>query len=301
MLLDRPVPPFSLLAAPYTGLIPLYSPGDLNLRGPSLRGAALVWSMARGAPTRDLSQAASRPGGLPLVVILPPADRIRRDPDLLDLVERCRPHSILPFHPAPDAEELGRLLSRPPTDLPGEVTDYLSWRGLRMDGETRRLVRRTLELSGELKTIGGLARSLYLSRRALGRRFLSRGLPVPSHWLQFGRVLRASLHLQTTNDTLFVVAAAHGYPDGFALSNQMYRLTGVRPSTVRDRLGWEWIVESWLEMEVAEGGLVLPPRVPEAALDPVPASLPSRSLHPAGPSRAPSVYRPARVAEPRNG
>lgn len=299
MLQDRPTPPFSLLAAPYTGLIPLYNPMDLHGRGPSLRGTALVWSMARGTPARDLALAASRPGGVALLVILPPADRIRKESDLLDLVERCRPQSILPFHPLPEAEELARLLGREPEDLPGEVTDYLMWRGLRMDGDTRRLVRRTLELAGELKTIGGLARSLYLSRRALGRRFLSRGLPVPSHWLQFGRILRAAVHLQTSNDSLFTVASAHGYPDGFALSNQMYRLTGVRPSTVRDRLGWEWIVEAWLEMEVAEGGLPLPPRVPDVG----PESEPARDGLPTGgwPARRATPHRVARVAERAHG
>jgi AraC-like DNA-binding protein len=299
MLLDRPTPPFSLLAAPYSGLIPLYNPMELHARGPSLRGAALVWSMARGTPSRDLPLAASRPGGLALLVILPPGDRIRRDPDLLDLVERCRPQSILPFHPTPDAEELARLLAREPQDLPAEVTDYLIWRGLRMDGDTRRLVRRTLELAGELKTIAGLARSLYLSRRALGRRFLHRGLPVPSHWLQFGRVLRAAVHLQTSNDSLFTVASAHGYPDGFALSNQMYRLTGVRPSTVRERLGWEWIVEAWLEMEVAEGGLPLPPRTPEAGMDPQPRLAEPHKARWAG--QGPPSYRGARVAERPGG
>lgn len=294
MLLDRPVPPFSLLAAPYRTLTPLYNPMELHARGPSLRGAALVWNLARGNPTRDMGLAASRPGGLALVALLPPGDRIRRDPDLLELVEDCRPQSILPFHPAPDPEELSRLLAREPEDLPGEVADYLVWRGLRMDGDTRRLVRRTLELASELKTIGGLARSLYLSRRALGRRFLSRGLPVPSHWLQFGRVLRACLRLQTSNDSLFTVGVAHGYPDGFALSNQMYRLTGVRPSTVRERLGWEWIVEAWLEMEVAEGGLPLPPRIPDDARAEPPTPTPD---HPFGASS----HGHARVAEPARG
>ena len=117
-------------------------------------------------------------------------------------------------------------------------------------------------MAGELRTIGGLARALYVSRRALGRRFMARGLPVPSHWLQFGRLLRVAVQLQNSSDSLFAIATASGYADGFALSNQMYRLTGVRPSSVRERLGWEWFVEAWLEMEVAEGGLALPPRVP---------------------------------------
>ena len=104
--------------------------------------------------------------------------------------------------------------------------------------------------------MSGLSRSLYLSRRALGRRFLTRGLPVPSHWLHFVRILRTALRLQSTEDTLFTIACDLGYPDGFALSNQMRRLTGVRPTSARDCLGWEWLIESWLRQEAENGGLL---------------------------------------------
>jgi len=61
--------------------------------------------------------------------------------------------------------------------------------------------------------------------------------------------LRAALRLQSGSDNLFSVACSLGYSDGFALSNQMYRLTGVRPSATRDHYGWEWLVERWLERE----------------------------------------------------
>ena len=132
--------------------------------------------------------------------------------------------------------------------------DYLQWRGIGVDMEVRRLIRRTIELSSELRSITALARSLYLSRRALGRRFLTNGLPVPSHWLHFGRVLRAGLCLQSTGGTLAEAASRFGYPDGFALSNQMQRLVDVRPSDARRYLGWEWLVEAWVHTEAASGG-----------------------------------------------
>ncbi len=124
-----------------------------------------------------------------------------------------------------------------------------------MDLDTRRLLRKTLELSGELRTVSGLSRGLYMSRRALGRRFMSRGLPVPSHWLHFGRVLRASIRMQDPSANLFAIGRDLGYPDGFALSNQMKRLTGLRPSIMRECFGWEWIVESWLHREAVSGSL----------------------------------------------
>jgi AraC-like DNA-binding protein len=174
---------------------------------------------------------------------------------ILTLMESCRPHSILPYMAELKPSELVAYLRRFPSDLPLEVADYLAWRGVTVDTDTRRLLSRTLELSGELRTVSGLARSLYMSRRALGRRFTTRGLPVPSHWLHFGRILRASVRLQNPGLTLYAVACELGYPDGFALSNQMHRLTRLRPSIMRGCFGWEWIVEAWLRQEAEEGSL----------------------------------------------
>ena len=83
---------------------------------------------------------------------------------------------------------------------------------------------------------------------------LTNGLPVPSHWLHFARVLRAALLLQSSAVTLAEAARRYGYPDGFALSNQMHRLVGVRPSDARRYLGWDWLVEAWIQTEAADGG-----------------------------------------------
>jgi hypothetical protein len=72
--------------------------------------------------------------------------------------------------------------------------------------------------------------------------------------LHFGRAVRACIQLQSLRSSLFDVARDLGYPDGFALSNQMSRLTGVRPSVAREHLGWEWILEGWLRREASTGG-----------------------------------------------
>lgn len=246
--------PFLYLSCPYRTLHPLAAGDALPSKRKDRRGSALVWRLSSSPSAAEFDFARDRPPGVPLVVILPPAESIDRPDQILRVSELCRPHSILPHHQRPSVLDLRSVLSRPPEDLPGEVADYLAWRGLVIDLETRRLIRKTVDLSGELTTVNGLARALYLSRRALGRRFTMRGLPVPSHWLHFGRVLRAALRLQDTQDTLFAAAAALGYPDGFALSNQMVRLVGIRPTLARDRLGWEWILEEWLLREAREGG-----------------------------------------------
>jgi AraC-like DNA-binding protein len=178
-------------------------------------------------------------------------------PDLSLELQGLRPNGILPFHPDPSSAELAQVLRRPPIDLAGEVTDYLRWRGFGIDRDTTHLLRRILDLSADLRSITSVSRSMYLSRRALGRRLTTRGLPVPSHWLQMGRLLRVATRLQNSDATISSVAFEHGYPDGFALSNQMERLLGHRPSEVRQRLGWEWLVEAWLRQEAESGGLSL--------------------------------------------
>jgi AraC-like DNA-binding protein len=196
-----------------------------------------------------------RPGGLALLVILPPGDDVITDPRVMHDVQRSRPHGILPYHLEPSVSDLSQVLRTPPADLGGEVTDYLRWRGLGVDRETAQVVRRIIDLSADLRSVSAVSRGMYLSRRALGRRLLSRGLPVPSHWLQVGRLLRVALKLQNSEATVSSIAFEHGYPDGFSVSNQMERLIGFRPSDVRVRLGWEWILESWLRKEAEMGGL----------------------------------------------
>jgi len=219
------------------------------------RGSVLLWNLKPGEIASGSRSVRSRPPGVALFIILPPTSDLENKEALLRLMELCRPHSVLPHVQEIDPEELAWVLRRFPSQFAVEVTEYLLWRGIEVDLDTRRLLRKTLELSGELRTVSGLARALYMSRRALGRRFMTRGLPVPSHWLHFGRILRGSIRLQDPRASLFGVGCELGYPDGFAFSNQMKRLTGLRPSLMRECFGWEWIVESWLFREAESGGL----------------------------------------------
>lgn len=291
--MSSPVPgsPLNLLAPPYRTLRPVTGGGrQLKLEG-RRPGCALVWVMRLGVRQQDVGFVRGRPGGLPLLAILPPTEDLSRDGTLVQLLEEARPQGILPDHDAPSAEELAHVLRQPPEDLGGEITEYLRWRGIHLDRETSRLVRKIVALSTELRSVSGLARALYLSRRALGRRFLARGLPVPSHWLHFSRLLRVAIRLQNSEESVLSVGYELGYPDGFSLSNQMARLTGHRPSEARMYLGWEWLLEAWLRQEADTGGLApeltmefLTPgegpvrrKAGGGAVDPARRSLPSRS------------------------
>ena len=271
-LRDTPTP-FLLFTPPYRNLVPLKAPLQFLQDGRGLKGSALIWLLAEGSPPADVKIASRRPAGVVLIVILPPASSLSMEMDLLGIIGRCRPSAIVPHHEDIDPEDIVALIRRPPSDLSVEFTEYLAWRGIRIDRETRRIVRRTIALSRHVTTIAGLSRAVYLSRRALGRRFVSRGLPVPSHWLQFSRILRAVLRLQNSSDSLHTAAYGLGYPDGFALSNQMNRLTGVRPSIARECLGWEWLVECWLQKERRDGALTGALRETELSNEP---------RHPAG-------------------
>ncbi len=247
---------------PYRTLEALTSPTQIPEGPLPSRGFGLIWNLGAGDVVSGLKAIRERPPGLALVILLPPSAAVQSQERLLDLIERSRPHSILPHMAEVETEEIAVVLRRFPSEFALEVADYLTWRGIDLDMETRRLLRKTLDLSDHLRSVNGLARSLYMSRRALGRRFMTRGLPVPSHWLHFGRVLRASILLQEPTANLFGVSCELGYPDGFALSNQMKRLTGLRPSIMKECFGWEWIVESWLHREAAQENLA--PRLREA-------------------------------------
>lgn len=248
-----------LLTPPYDRLR-LLEPSREAMRAASrLPGSAVVWHFDTQRFARTRSVLERRPGGLALVVILPDAARVHGDPAIVHAVQRCRPHGLVPSHEGVRPGDISEVLRRPPLDLPVEVTDYLHWRGLAVDRDTTHLLRRIIELSDELRSITALARGLYMSRRALGRRLMTRGLPVPSHWLQLGRILRVATRLQNSATSISSIAYAAGYPDGFSLSNQMQRLIGYRPTQVRDYLGWEWIMEAWLRREAEQGGLAPAP------------------------------------------
>ena len=251
----RAEPPFLLLSVPYRDFVPLTAPSEFMARERGLKGSALIWRLGTGELADNMRIARRRPAGVVLILILPPASSLTAETDLLHVIGRCRPTAIVPHHEDIDPNDMKSLIRRPPADLPVEFTEYLAWRGLYVDRGTCDIIRRTVKLARHLTTIASLSRTIYLSRRALGRRFVSRGLPVPSHWLQFCRILHAVLRLQNSSHSLHSVACDLGYPDGFALSNQMNRLIGVRPSTARRCLGWEWLIESWLQKERAIGAL----------------------------------------------
>lgn len=220
-------------------------------------GWVLTWNLSSTEWAGAADFVVNRAAGVSLAVILPENDHSLPIIRLLRAIEQSRPQAVLPFHKTPRPREIASVIRRPPVNLASSVAEYLDWRGFSVDPVTRSIIRRTVELSARVCTISALARNLYLSRRALGRRFQKGRIPVPSHWLQISRILRATIRLQNSDATLFNVACSLGYPDGFSLSNQMQRLCGLRPLEVRELAGWEWVFETWIRRE-AEMGCISP-------------------------------------------
>lgn len=245
--MQTPVADLTLFCPPYSGLAPctVDSPYDMA------RGRAVVWHLREATTQRAQYQwLVARPERVPLFVVLPPAESIQPILPIIPQLKDLNARGVLPNGPLDSVEPLQLLLRHAPRDLPSVMVSYFTRRGILTDAKTRGLVMKIFELAPTITSIAGLSRRLYTSRRTLGRFFEDRGLPVPSHWLQFARLLYVATKLQANDEVpVFRIATQYGYPDGFTMSNQMKRLVGCRPTEVRENLGYEWFVEEWLEME----------------------------------------------------
>lgn len=241
-----------LLGPPYRQLTMVDPDHPLRPRG---GGWVVIWHLGSRDWHRGAGLVANRPAGVALAMILPDRDDRLSVLRVLRAIEQSRPQAVLPYYEAPTARDITSVIRREPKCLATSVADFLEWRGFSLDPVTRSIIRRTVQMSSDVQTVAALARNLYMSRRALGRRLLKNGLPVPSHWLHVSRVLRATIKLQNSDASLFSIACSLGYSDGFSLSNQMRRLCGIRPMEARERLGWEWVFETWLAREAATGNI----------------------------------------------
>jgi AraC-like DNA-binding protein len=217
-----------------------------------------VWWLVDGIRQEpELERLRARPHGVPLIVLLPSASEIHRTLPALNSVTALHPRSVLPAVHLGSPEHLRTVLATPPRSVPDAVCRHLTRRGVLRSHAAQREVLRIFELAPEVSSITKLAKRLYASRRTLGRHFGGAGLPVPSHWLQFARLLHVCVLLQSDDAAIFRIATRLGYPDGFTMSNQMKRMIGYRPTEVREHLGWEWIVEAWLRREATAGRVAL--------------------------------------------
>jgi AraC-like DNA-binding protein len=241
----------AIFQPPYDSLTPCGPEIITGLGGvDAWKGHAIIWLLSDGASQVAIFEALRcKPPGLPLIVLLPPPAAIRSILDMLPLVRHLSPRMVLPYGLVDTPYRLRQILAAPPRAVPATLTDYMIRRGLLRRKKAAREFQRIVELAPETRSISALSRRMYISRRTLGRHFMTTGMPVPSHCLQFARLFHVALQLQVQDTAVFRVASRFGYTDGFTMSNQMKRLIGSRPSQVRELLGWEWLVEAWLKQE----------------------------------------------------
>lgn len=232
---------------PYRTLEPV-SPGSLD--EPVQPGAALVWFMApRGAVYAEMESLWERPRSVPFFIVLPEPEDVPPLAAILRSIPELGPRGVLPSASIGTLNALRILLASPPRSMAESAVSLLHTMGWIPDPDTRHRVGTIFARAPHTPSIENLSGALCQSRRTLGRFFSERGLPVPSHWLQFARLLHVAVQLQNTRTNINRVSARFGYPDGFTMSNSMKRLTGYRPSFVREHLGWEWIVAAWVRRE----------------------------------------------------
>jgi AraC-like DNA-binding protein len=246
-----PDPGLHLFEPPYRAYHPFSM--DWNPAVPFLPGAAVVWIMSSTPRVYgELEWIRARPPSLPFFLVLPEPEDITPLAPILRDVPELRPKGVLPSASQDTLEALRTLLAAPPNSLPDAVADHLTHLGVVRDRATRSRIETIFATAPHTSSIEKLAGQLCQSRRTLGRFFSDRGLPVPSHWLQIARLLHVAVQLQNTRTNINRVSTRFGYPDGFTMSNSMKRLTGYRPTFVREHLGWEWVIEAWLR---GEGGM----------------------------------------------
>ncbi len=151
----------------------------------------------------------------------------------------------------PIAPALRTTLTNPP-DLAGDITEWLTVRGLTLPPRLRSSIHEIVRHAPEHGKIGGLLRGIGESERTVRSWFSQGGLAAPSHWLAAARALHAALRLQReVNRSLLTVALDAGYSDASHLTRQIARLFDTTPATIRLSLGWEWLLDRWLRSEWA--------------------------------------------------
>lgn len=252
----RPKESIFLFQSPYAQLEPIGARWRPT-RSPE-RGMFLIWKNMKTPPeSGTIAYLSERDDSVDLVVVLPPPEDYSGVKTIMGVLSRVRPSYVLP-NSIDSIRRIRQLVRQPPASLPNQVILHLSERGLITDERTYDELLQLFREAETVRTITALAKRMATSRRTLGRHFAAAGIPSPSHWLQFARLLGVLVRLQRTDLPLARAAVNLGYPDPFTCSNQMKRLVGIRPSEAKRCFGWKWFVECWVKQEALRGGFDVP-------------------------------------------
>lgn len=225
---------------------------------PSEPGTSVIWRYGgNGKQQREYEALLGRPPTLPLVIYAPGFQIATQHASTLHDLEILKPKAVLPDEGEPSAKRVREVLRRRPADWADVCAVRLEpYCGGKDPDLAIHLVKQLIRMAKDVPSIRIAAKRLYTSRRTLGRRLSDAGMPKPSHILQFARLVTAVIEMQADGITVGRAAIRLGYPDGFTLSNQMVRLIGVRPSSAKQVLGWEWLLDKWIAREGLERRVV---------------------------------------------
>lgn len=148
-----------------------------------------------------------------------------------------------------DGENIQETLRHALTDrshLGQDVAEWLYMRGLRLSPALLDVLQQILVLAPAYDTISELMADIHEPIKHARVRFQKKRIPSPAGWMRMIHALHAALALQSEpSRSLLHVALSLDYVDHSALSRQIFRCFGERPSAIRDTLGWEWLVERW--------------------------------------------------------
>jgi AraC-like DNA-binding protein len=137
--------------------------------------------------------------------------------------------------------ELRALLASdvpPPSRVDRALADLSRAAGARLPGPLRSVARRVMEFPVHYADLHGLAEVSGSSRGALKARFRRRGLPSPSAYVRWFRVMAAAQLLADREVTTSQAAHRLGFTTGGNLCRAITSTTGLTSSELRSGPGW---------------------------------------------------------------
>lgn len=210
-----------------------------------------------------------RPPGTILALILEPDALLEEASPAVDTIRTIREDTLdcaFIGRPAADARSVDRNLQR--------RLGAVGVRAFVPDGASPTVLRRTLQHAGflpndvslwvrlRLRRPGVQAVAPVLGRLACGesindaavdtcRKTLETGVPTVHKWKMAGKVMPALHRLQTEPGTT-VESAARGSPYSTpgSFGRACRNLFAASPSTIRRRLGWEWLLDRFVDRKI---------------------------------------------------
>jgi AraC-like DNA-binding protein len=167
------------------------------------------------------------------------------------------------------ALRLRSLISKAATDsewVEGVFSDLTHTIGRGLPPEFRGFARRILEFPGRYSALGPLGDAFGLSPGALKARFQRRGLPSPSRYQRWFRLLAAGRVLADPGETTLTASFRLGFASDGNFCRWVRDTSGLTPSSIRDwdgrlllliRLAEECLPEGAIEGWESFGGLFL--------------------------------------------